>query len=156
MVIEILEQQQQNMLMSPEGRSRDRAAAYSSNGVEEKGKYCRSWMSKSSCSKGEKCSFEHDTAKKGKGKGNLDQEASLKRVDSAERQYARKTGKSLSGKEDRPPCFNYRRENCSHDRECDYLHLPHCKYFQKKHWKLERIVHSYIHQIRSTSPKRRR
>ena len=42
-----------------------------------------------------------------------------------------KTEKSLFGKEDRPQCFSYRRGNCSHDRECDYWHLPHCKYSKK-------------------------
>ena len=42
---------------------------YSLKGAEEEGKHCRSWMSKGSCSKGGKCSFKHDTAKKGKGKG---------------------------------------------------------------------------------------
>ena len=45
------------------------AAAYSSKGAEEKCKYCRSWMTKRSCSKGGKSSFEHDQAKKGKAKG---------------------------------------------------------------------------------------
>ena len=37
---------------------------------QRKGKDSRSWMSKSSCSKGGKCSCEHDTAKKGQCKGN--------------------------------------------------------------------------------------
>ena len=66
-VNDILEQQQHKMLISHKGRSRDRAAAYSSKGADEKGKDCRSFCS---CSKGGQCSFEQDTAKKGKGKGN--------------------------------------------------------------------------------------
>ena len=43
MVNDILEQQQQNMWISQDERSRDRAAAvYSLKGAEEKGKDCRS------------------------------------------------------------------------------------------------------------------
>ena len=100
---------------------------YSLKGAEEEGKHCRSWMSKGLCSKGGKCSFKHDTAKKGKGKGNRPR-SPLKRDNSAERHHARKTGKTPSGQESRPPCFNYKRGHC---RECGYWHLPPCTHLKK-------------------------
>ena len=70
-VEDILDQQQQNMLISQKKeRSRDRAAvAYTLRRGAEKRKDYRSWTSKGSCSKGGQCSFQHDPAKKGKGKG---------------------------------------------------------------------------------------
>ena len=61
MAHDILKQQQQHI----------RAAVYSLKRAEVKGKDCRSWMSKSSGSTGGKWSFEHDKARKGKGKGTL-------------------------------------------------------------------------------------
>ena len=50
-----------------------------------KGKDSWFFMSKSSCSKGGKCSFDHDTAKKGQGKGNRSRSSVTKR------QFHRKT-----------------------------------------------------------------
>ena len=61
----------------------------------------------------------------------IDQEARLKRDSSTERQFSRKAGRSPSERGDRPLCCNYKRGNCSHDRECDYLHHPQCNYFRK-------------------------
>ena len=61
---------------------------------------------------------------------------------------------SPAGKEDRPPCFNYKRRNCSHDRECDYEHPPHCKYFKKDRCEMGRNC-PFDHpqrKKRSTSP----
>ena len=53
MVNDIPEQQQQNMLISQQERSRDRAAAAcASTGYEEKRKDCRALTFKGSCSKG--------------------------------------------------------------------------------------------------------
>ena len=71
---------------------RDRAAADSSKGSEDQGEDCRFWTSKCSCSKGGKCAFEHDPAKKGKVKGNRSR-SPVQLHNSAERQCARKTGK---------------------------------------------------------------
>ena len=44
----------------------------------------------------------------------------------------RKTVKSPSGKEDRPPCVNCKRGTISHNRECDCWRLTDCKYFQER------------------------
>ena len=41
-----------------------------------------------------------------------------------------KTGRSPSGEEDRSPSFNHERGNCRDDRDCDYWHLLHCKFFK--------------------------
>ena len=111
---------------------------------------------KGSCSKGGMCSVELDTAKKGKGKGNRSRRL-VQRGKSPERKYARKTGKRPSGKEDRPPCCNCKRGNCSHDRERGYWHLPHCKYFQKDKCQM-RMGCSFIHSHKknlSTGPQRK-
>ena len=147
---DILEQQQQNMLISQKERSRDRAAAgYSSKGAEEKGKDCRSGTSKSSCSKGGKSSFEHDTAKKGKSKGNRS------RGLGKERQFRRKTntpqrGKSPSGKEDfRVSTAN---EEIVVMIESEIIGIsPHCKYCKKDvTWR--RIVRSSTPKEESIYP----
>ena len=90
-VTDIFEQQQQNMLIFFKKSDQETAAAaYSSKGAEEKGKDCRSWMTKRSCSKGGKSSFEHDPAKKGKAKGNRST-STIKRDNSAELEDVRKT-----------------------------------------------------------------
>ena len=94
----------------------------------------------------------HNTERKGKGNRSC---RFVERDNSAERQYARNTWKSQSGKEDRPPCFNRKRGNCSHDRECDYWHPPHGRYCKKntcQMWKDCPFTHSQK-QNRSTSPK---
>ena len=85
---------------------------------------------KGSCSKGGKCASEHDPAKKGKGQGTRSR-SPTERDNSAERQYARETGITQSRKEDRLLSLNYKNRNYSHDRECDYGHPPHWKYFKK-------------------------
>ena len=72
-----------------------------------------------------------------KAKGNQSRSL-VKRDNSADRQNTRKTGRSPSGKEDRPPCFNCKKGNCCHDRECDCWHPSHCKYFKKDQCELVR------------------
>ena len=56
--------------------------------------------------------------------------------------------------------INNNRVNCSHDRECDCGHPPHCKYIKKENVKWERIVHSSTHKrrevISQSSTKRKR
>ena len=75
----------QNMLISQKERSRDRtAAAFSSKGSDEKRKILSIWMSQGPCSKGGKWTFEHDTAKKGKGKGTRSR-SPVKRHSSADK-----------------------------------------------------------------------
>ena len=86
MVNGILEQQQLNMFISQKERSRARAAAVcSSEGAWEKAEIVDLACQESSCSKGGKCYFEYDTAKKGQGKGNRSR-SSVKR-----RQFRRTT-----------------------------------------------------------------
>ena len=63
------------------------------------------------------------------GVKELDQEARLKRDNSVERQYTRKTGRSASGKEDPLPRFNCKKMVMIEG--CGYWHPPHCKYFKK-------------------------
>ena len=82
MVSGILEQQQQNMFTSQKERE---SQQHTLRKELRKVKDSRSCMSKSSCSKGGKCSFEYDTAKKGQGKGNRSR-SSVKR-----RQFRRTT-----------------------------------------------------------------
>ena len=44
------------------------------------------------------------------------------RQPSEKQESTRQPGKSPSGKEDRPPCFSFRRGTCQKDRNCDYWH----------------------------------
>ena len=104
-------------------------------------------MSKRSCSKGGKCSFEQDMAKKGTCKGNRSK-GPVKGGNSAERPYARKIGKSPSGK---------KMVLRVSDRECDDWHLPHCKYSKKNTCDVGEgfpfTVKSANHRLRDTSEK---
>ena len=72
-------------------------------GVREKGKGFRSWTSKGSCSKGVLCSFEHYISKERKAKDE-DQEPQLSGMILLSDSVAQRRGRSLSGREDRPPC----------------------------------------------------
>ena len=82
-----------------------------------------------------KCSCEHDSAKKGKGRRQRTRSLAS-RGTSAEKQCAKKTGKNPFGKEDRPPFRSYKKGNCGCDRECAYWHPSHCKYFKMKNSRL--------------------
>ena len=73
--------------------------------------------------------------------------STLLRDTSVERQQARKTGKSPSGKEDRPPRFCFQERRISNDRDCDYWHLPHCRSFKQGTCRLRKDCPS-VHQKR--------
>ena len=118
----ILEHQQQNMLISQKERSRDRAAAYSSQGAEGKGQDCRSWMSKGSCSKGGQCSFEIDLAKKEQSKGHRPRRAVQQDNYFSRTTLCQKNRKVHLEKKIVLRVSTTKKENCSHDRECDYWH----------------------------------
>ena len=137
MVNDILEQQQQNMFFSQKERSRDRASW-------EKAEIVDLACQKARARKAENVLSNMTRQRKTKAK-EIDEEARLKVDNSAERQYARKTKKSPSGTEDRPTRFKYKRGNCNHDRECDYGHPLHCKYFENdwcQMWKDCPFIHS--------------
>ena len=125
------QQQQQKMLISQNERARDRAAgAYSLKGSEEKGKYLRSLdIKKARAGKAENVLSNLTLQSKEKTKINWSRSPGTT-DNSAERQYTPKTGRSPSGEEDRSPSFNHERGNCRDDRDCDYWHLLHCKYFK--------------------------
>ena len=144
-VNDILDHQQQNMLISQKRALKRWNGTQCTLCKEQKteARYCHSWKSKCSCSEEGKSSFEHDPEKRGEGKGHRSRSL-VHRDNAAERQYARKTGRSPSSKEDRPPCFNCKIGNYSHDRRCDYCYLPHCKYFKKDKCKKGKDC-SFIH-----------
>ena len=82
--------------------------------------------------------------REGRAKGTRSR-SPVKRVNSAERQ----------GRECRPPCLNYKRGNCSHNRECDYWHPPHCKYFKNNPCQMRKGMSIHTHpqkKNRFTSP----
>ena len=87
--------QQQNMLISQKERSRD-GSIFFKRGRRRRQRLSILGCQKCLCSKGGESSFEHDTAKKGKGKGNRSRRP-VHSDNSAERQYARKPGNSPSG-----------------------------------------------------------
>ena len=90
MVNDIFEQQQQNMLISQKERSRD-GSIFFKRGWRRRQRLSILGCQKCLCSKGGESSFEHDTTKKGKGKGNRSRRP-VHSDNSAERQYARKPG----------------------------------------------------------------
>ena len=121
-VNDTLGDQRQQQLISHEERSRDRAApAHSSDTGEGKGQDCKSWTAKGPCSKGSKCSVEHNASNAGKGKGQLSRSLAL-REDASDTSgvLIRRPGKSPSGKNERPPCFDYMNGAYSCDRGGDY------------------------------------
>ena len=89
----------------------------------------RSCTSKSPSSMESKCSFEHNSAKKRKGKGERSR-SPAPRGNSSGRQSATRTGRSPSRKDDRPACFDYKSGACSRGRDCDYWHPPRCRHFK--------------------------
>ena len=95
--------------------------------------------------------------RKGRAKDINQEVRQVERDSSAERLYARKTGKSPSGKEDRPPCFKYKRGNCCHDGECEHWHPPRCKEFKNEKCQMGKdcpFIHSQKKK-RSTTPQRK-
>ena len=58
--------------------------------------------------KGGKCSFEHDPAKKKGRAKEVDQEAQLNETLPQKQDMPERQGKVVSGKENRPACFNYK------------------------------------------------
>ena len=61
------------------------------------------------CSKGGTCSFEHDTAKKGKGKEHGSGSPVKRDTVLLKNNVSEKKANISSGKEVRPPCFNHKR-----------------------------------------------
>ena len=74
-----------------------------------------SWTAKGSCPKGERCIFEHDQAQKDKGTVRWRNPPLWDNSD--ESPCDRKSGRSPSGSEDWPPCYNYKIGLSSKDRE---------------------------------------
>ena len=118
--------------------------------------------------KGKKLSFIDDRAQKAENalanmmrprQGRekvIDQEDRWKKH-SAERQFVRKTGRSPSDKEDRPPRL-YKKGHRSCDWECDCCHPSHCRYLTHSNCQMGKdcaFVHSQ-HKNPSTSPKRKK
>ena len=98
-----LEQQPQNLLVTPKERSRDKAAAaYFWKGAEENAKVVDLGCQVARANKAEKV-HSNMTPQRNEKPTGIDQESGIKkkRDNSAERQY-RKTWKNQSGKEDRP------------------------------------------------------
>ena len=135
MVSDMLEHQQQNMLFSTQ-ESLKRQSSTSvpfPTRAEGRGKGCRSWTSKDSCSKGGTGSFDEG------------QRTSNKRGTTPERE-----GKVHLDKEVVFRGINYNGVNCSHDRECDCGHPPHCKYFKKDKCQMRKDG-SFIHSQKKRS-----
>ena len=154
MVTDILERQEQNLLISQKQETEQHRRTVLQE-QKKKVNIAALGHQKCSCSKSGTCSFDHDPANIGTGKGHRSRSLVL-RDNSAERQHARKSRKSLPGKEDRLPCFNYKRGSCSHDRVCEYWPPPQCKHFKIDRCPMRKdcpFIHSQ-RQGRSGSPRR--
>ena len=102
--------------------------------------------------RGGKCSFEHHTAKEGRGKGTRSG-GSVERDNFVERQYTRKTGRSASGKEDRLPRVNCSRKEIAATIEGVIMGILRIANTSRKiNAKWERIVHSFTRKRRSDLP----
>ena len=80
------------------------------------------------------------------------QQQKMLRNSSAERQHTPKTGRSLSAKEDRSPCFNHKRGNCSDDRDCDISISCIANTSRKTNAKWERIAFLFTRKRRRDLP----
>ena len=85
----------------------------------------------------------------GRSQGNRSRSPS-KGDNSTERQHARKTEKSPSGKEDRPPCFNNKKFEVM--IESVLVGILRITDTSKINIKRERIVHSHVHKGRIDLP----
>ena len=75
----------------------------------------------------------NNSPKKGKGKGQWSRSPTPRRnganTANLNKQNIR-TGKTPSGKGDRPCCFDWKNGACSRGRDCDYWHPLHCRHFK--------------------------
>ena len=130
MVNDIFEHQQQNKFISQNERSRERGAAgYSLERIEAKANIAAFGRQNARGQKAKSFPLNITWQRKERAK-DKDPEAQVTE-NSGERQYAKKTVKSPSGK-DRPPRFICKRLNCSHDRMCDSWHLLHGVYLKNQ------------------------
>ena len=107
LVTDILVQQQQNMLISQKQRSRQQQQQQAQH-TFSKAKMVDLGRQNSRARKAENVLPNMTRQRKGKGKGHQSR-SPAGRDKSAGGRYTRKTGKSPSGKEDRPSCFNHKR-----------------------------------------------
>ena len=110
-----------------------------------KGKDSWFFMSKSSCSKGGKCSFDHDTAKKGPRQRKSIKKLGYKETIPQKDNMRQRERKVHLGKKIVQRVSTTKEEFVNHDRECDCWHPLHCKYFENdwcQMWKDCPFIHS--------------
>ena len=156
-VNDILEHQQQNMLISQKERSRDRAGAVYSL-KEGSGQKQRLPLLDvhTLVLKRQKCSFEHDPTKKGKGKGHRSR-CPAQRDNSAERQYARNTRKKSIWKRRSSTVFQ-QQKGIAVMIESVNIGIPRIANISRKigvKWERTSRSSTYKKNKRSTSPQRK-
>ena len=105
------------------------------SGIERRQGVCYQWKAEGQCSKGDKCSFRHDSDERAKStpKTTPSSEPPTQRVRSASRKGILR-GRSPSGKSNRQPCKDFLKGICT-KLPCDNWHPPESQ---------NRVVHSAI------------
>ena len=128
-------------------------------GVERGKGRCYQWKGKGQCSKGDQCSFRHDTqdrAQKPEHTAATPSEPTPSRGRSVLRKR-RIRGKSNHGSILRQPCRYYLKSTCTRSL-CEYWHPPECQFFlkQKRGVKLETNVCSRIIRLMNNQKRRKK
>ena len=119
------------------GKRKEKANTCQNN--TERGDSIR-WITKRQCSFGDSCAFKHDPNKKGKrkprspiptGSPHRNSKGDGKGGDGGNvKGTPTFTGKSLSGKANRPLCTNFKQGSCQKESSCNYWLVPECTRFK--------------------------
>ena len=100
------------------------------SGIERGKGTCYQWKQKGQCSRGDQCSFRHESHDREKPtpKTARTSEPPTPRGRSASRKRSLR-GRSQSGKSNRQPCKNFLKGTCA-ELLCDYWHPPECQFYK--------------------------
>ena len=122
-----------------------------SSGVEKGRSICHQWKEKGQCSKGDQCSFRHESNDRAKPTLKAEPPSEPQSSKTRGRSVSRKRnarGRSQSEKINRPPCKYLLKGTCTKS-PCRYWHPPESQFYKTKsgckfgaecsfpHWKVE-------------------
>ena len=117
--------------------------------------YCWQWKADGQCSKGDNCSFRHDTNKRAKSTQPNPSPRSSTRENVKNASTTRNLrGRSPSGRVARLPCKDYLKGTCT-DPFCEKWHHPECLFSKSENGCRFREKCSYAHRQVDEQPSKR-
>ena len=93
---------------------------------------CWQWESNGQCSRGDNCSFRHDSNKRGKmTQSNTSQNSFMQQSERKASRTRSPRGRSSSGRMYRWPCKDYLKGTCNNSF-CERWHPPECLFYKTK------------------------